>query len=66
MRELTGGIYFGEPRGIRNLPDGQRQGINTEVYSTNEIIRLGKVGFEIAEQRLLTQGKQLTENSWTF
>ena len=51
LRELTGGIYFGEPRGIRNLPDGQRQGINTEVYSTNEIIRLGKVGFEIAEQR---------------
>ena len=51
LRELTGGIYFGEPRGINNLPDGQRQGINTEVYSTNEIIRLGKVGFEIAEQR---------------
>ncbi len=51
LRELTGGIYFGEPRGIENLPDGQRKGVNTEVYSTNEIIRLGKVGFEIAEQR---------------
>ena len=51
VRELTGGIYFGEPRGIRKLPDGQREGINTEVYTTNEIVRLGKVGFEIAEQR---------------
>ena len=51
LRELTGGIYFGEPRGIRKLPDGQREGINTEVYTTNEIVRLGKVGFEIAEQR---------------
>ena len=51
LRELTGGIYFGEPRGIRKLPDGQREGINTEIYTTNEIVRLGKVGFEIAEQR---------------
>ena len=51
VRELTGGIYFGEPRGIRELPNGQREGINTEVYTTNEIVRLGKVGFEIAEQR---------------
>ena len=51
LRELTGGIYFGEPRGIRKLTDGQREGINTEVYTTNEIVRLGKVGFEIAEQR---------------
>ena len=33
LRELTGGIYFGEPRGIRKLPDGQREGINTEVYT---------------------------------
>ena len=54
LRELTGGIYFGEPRGIRKLPDGQREGINTEVYTTNEIVRLGKVGFEIAEQRKLS------------
>ena len=51
LRELTGGIYFGEPRGIEDLPDGQRKGINTEVYTTNEITRLGKVGFEIADQR---------------
>ncbi len=51
LRELTGGIYFGEPRGIEELGDGQRKGINTEVYTTNEIIRLAKVGFEIAGQR---------------
>ena len=48
LRELTGGIYFGEPRGIKELSNGQRVGINTEVYTTNEIIRLGRIGFEIA------------------
>ncbi len=51
LRELTGGIYFGEPRGIEEMSDGQRKGINTEVYSTNEILRLGEVGFEIAKKR---------------
>ena len=51
VRELTGGIYFGEPRGIEEMSDGQRKGINTEVYSTNEILRLGEVGFEIAKKR---------------
>ena len=53
LRELTGGIYFGEPRGIEDLSDGQRRGVNTEVYTSNEIIRLGRVGFEIAEMRKL-------------
>ncbi len=51
LRELTGGIYFGEPRGIEELKDGQRKGVNTEVYTTNEIVRLAKVGFEIAAER---------------
>ena len=50
VRELTGGIYFGEPRGIEEMSDGQRKGINTEVYSTNEILRLGEVGFEITKK----------------
>ena len=45
LRELTGGIYFGEPRGIFELGDGQKKGINTEVYTTNEIVRLGRIGF---------------------
>ena len=51
LRELTGGIYFGEPRGIEKLEDGQRKAVNTEVYTTNEILRLAKVGFEIAMER---------------
>ena len=51
VRELTGGIYFGEPRGIETLPDGQRRGINTQVYTTNEIRRVASVGFELARKR---------------
>ncbi|MCC7427534.1 MAG: 3-isopropylmalate dehydrogenase [Alphaproteobacteria bacterium] len=51
VRELTGGIYFGEPRGITTLPDGQRKGINTEVYTTNEIRRVAAVAFELARKR---------------
>ncbi len=51
IRELTGGIYFGEPRGVETLPDGTRRGINTEVYTTPEIRRVGAVAFELARQR---------------
>ena len=51
LRELTGGIYFGEPRGIEELSDGTKVGINTEVYSTKEIIRAGDVAFELASKR---------------
>jgi 3-isopropylmalate dehydrogenase len=51
LRELTGGIYFGEPRGIETLPDGERRGINTQVYTTSEIRRVGRVGFELASKR---------------
>ena len=51
VRELTGGIYFGEPRGIETLPDGQRRGVNTEVYTTNEIRRVAAVAFELARKR---------------
>ncbi len=51
LRELTGGIYFGEPRGIETLEDGQRRGVNTQVYTTNEIVRIAKVGFELAQKR---------------
>ncbi|MFQ5936650.1 MAG: 3-isopropylmalate dehydrogenase [Acidiferrobacterales bacterium] len=51
VRELTGGIYFGEPRGIRTLQDGQRQGFNTLVYSESEIDRIARVAFEIAHKR---------------
>jgi 3-isopropylmalate dehydrogenase len=51
VRELTGGVYFGEPRGIENLPDGTRRGINTQVYTTPEIIRVARVAFELARKR---------------
>ncbi len=44
IRELTSGIYFGEPRGIETLPDGQRRGFNTEQYTTNQIRRVARVG----------------------
>ena len=51
VRELTGGVYFGEPRGITVLPDGSRRAINTQVYTTGEIVRVARVAFELARQR---------------
>ena len=51
VRELTGGIYYGEPRGIERLADGTRRGVNTEVYTTHEIRRVAKVAFELARKR---------------
>jgi len=51
VRELTGGIYFGEPRGIRTLENGLRQGFNTLVYDENEITRIAHVAFRIAQKR---------------
>ncbi len=51
VRELTGGIYFGEPRGIEPIENNQRKGINTHTYTTNEIHRIAKVAFELAKKR---------------
>jgi 3-isopropylmalate dehydrogenase len=51
IRELTGGIYFGEPRGVATLPDGSREGRNTMVYSEAEIERIGRTAFDIARRR---------------
>ncbi len=51
VRESTGGLYFGEPRGIETLPDGQQRGFNTETYSTHEIERVARVGFDLARRR---------------
>lgn len=51
VRELTGGIYFGEPRGIRTLENGERQGFNTYVYAEHEIERIGRTAFEMARKR---------------
>ena len=51
VRELTGGIYFGEPRGIRTLDSGEREGYNTYVYRESEIERIGRLAFESARKR---------------
>ncbi len=51
VRELTAGIYFGEPRGIETLADGTRRGINTEVYGEDEIERVVRVACELAMKR---------------
>ena len=51
VRELTGGIYFGEPRGIRTLDNGEREGYNTYKYCESEIRRIGKMAFEAAQKR---------------
>ncbi len=51
VRELTGGIYFGQPRGIKTREDGQREGFNTLVYSESEIERIARVAFTIAQKR---------------
>ncbi len=51
VRELTGGIYFGDPRGVETLPDGSRRGINTEVYTEAEIERVVRVACELAKKR---------------
>ncbi|MBF0219321.1 MAG: 3-isopropylmalate dehydrogenase [Gammaproteobacteria bacterium] len=51
VRELTGGIYFGQPRGVRILDNGERQGFNTLVYSESEVRRIAHVAFDIAAKR---------------
>ena len=52
LRELTGGLYFGEPKGIRPAPDGRgEQAVDTMIYTTPEIERIARIGFEIAAQR---------------
>src|SRR5438270_8099411 len=51
VRELNGGIYFGEPRGIETLPDGQRRGVNTQTYTSSEIVRVGRFALELARSR---------------
>jgi 3-isopropylmalate dehydrogenase len=55
VRELTGGIYFGEPKGIEELPNGEKKGYNTLVYTTSEIKRIAKVALDLARKR----GKKL-------
>ena len=51
VRELTGGIYFGQPRGIRVLDNGEREGFNTYRYCESEVRRIAKVAFDLAMKR---------------
>ena len=51
VRELTGGIYFGEPRGIEPIKNNERKGINTHSYTTSEIQRIARTAFELANKR---------------
>ncbi len=51
VRELTGGIYFGEPRGIKPIDNGERKGINTHSYTSSEIARVARVAFDLAKKR---------------
>jgi 3-isopropylmalate dehydrogenase len=51
LRELTGGVYFGEPKTITDLGNGQKRAIDTQVYDTYEIERIGRVAFELARAR---------------
>jgi 3-isopropylmalate dehydrogenase len=51
VRELVGGVYFGEPRGIETLANGERRGVNTQVYTTSEIHRVARTAFELARTR---------------
>jgi 3-isopropylmalate dehydrogenase len=57
LRELTGDIYFGQPRGIRTLDNGERQGFDTMLYSESEIRRVAHVGFRIAMKRAGINGQ---------
>ena len=51
VRELTGGVYFGEPKEIVTLENGERRGVDTQVYTTHEIDRIARVAFELARKR---------------
>ncbi len=51
VRELVGGIYYGEPRGIETLPNGERRGVNTHEYTSSQIRRVARAAFEIARTR---------------
>ena len=51
VRETTGGVYFGEPRGVETMPDGRRRGFDTQVYTEDEIVRVARVAFDLARKR---------------
>ena len=62
VRELTGGIYFGEPRGIKPIDNGERKGINTHTYTTSEIERVARVAFDLARKRKNNTCRRIDKN----
>ena len=58
VRESTGGIYFGEPRGVETMPNGEKRGFDTETYTTSEIERVSRVAFELARKRAKARSGQ--------
>ena len=52
IRELTSGVYFGQPRGIHKINDNEEKAIDTQSYTTSEIVRIGKVAFDLSKKRL--------------
>src|SRR5690606_4787621 len=51
VRELTGGVYFGEPRGIKTVSETEKIGFDTQIYSSEEIRKIARVAFTLARQR---------------
>ena len=51
LRELTGGVYFGQPRGIEKINDKEEKAVDTQSYTTSEIERIGKIAFDLAKKR---------------
>ncbi len=64
VRELTGGIYFGSPRGVRELENGERQAYDTLPYSESEIRRIARVGFDMARVRGKRFARSTRPTSW--
>ena len=64
VRELTGGVYFGEPKEITTLPDGQQRAVDTQVYTTSEIERIARVAFELARLRGKRVPRPRRTTSW--
>ena len=64
VRELTGGIYFGEPRGIKPIDNGERKGINTHTYTTSEIQRVARVAFDLAKKDKIKLLHVKNQMSW--
>ena len=58
VRESTGGIYFGEPRGVETMANGEKRGFDTETYTTSEIERVSRVAFELARKRAKAKPEQ--------